>query len=296
MKQLGVGVLAMVLFATGLVASGAFASKNAVTGNAERGAATTSKAKATLVTVLTGKPIEYALKISRTAVRPGPVVFKVTNDGTLVYRFQICSTGGNADVCFGSETPMLNPGASAILTVNLKKGNHEYIGTAGGYVSMKGTLLADPSAAVGATGEVTTSEGSTTTSKSATSTSKGATTTTTTTGKGSTAPAPTTTGKTPTPAPGPTPAAPTGPTAPLVGDPTAGAAVFQSAGCGGCHTLKAANSAGTAGPNLDFVAPDQQTVITNVTFGNAMGMPAFSPAYSATQIANVAAYVYKSTH
>jgi len=30
-----------------------------------------------------------------------------------------------------------------------------------------------------------------------------------------------------------------------------GKAVFASAGCGGCHTLAAAGSSGTTGPNLD---------------------------------------------
>jgi mono/diheme cytochrome c family protein len=37
----------------------------------------------------------------------------------------------------------------------------------------------------------------------------------------------------------------------------AGAQVFANNGCGGCHTLAAANSGGVTGPNLDeFLAPD----------------------------------------
>jgi mono/diheme cytochrome c family protein len=39
-----------------------------------------------------------------------------------------------------------------------------------------------------------------------------------------------------------------------------GAKVFDSAGCGGCHTLAAAKSNGTVGPNLDQLRPDQQRV------------------------------------
>lgn len=36
-----------------------------------------------------------------------------------------------------------------------------------------------------------------------------------------------------------------------------GAQVFANNGCGGCHTLAAANSGGTTGPNLDeYLAPD----------------------------------------
>ena len=37
----------------------------------------------------------------------------------------------------------------------------------------------------------------------------------------------------------------------------AGAQVFASNGCGGCHTLAAANSGGTTGPDLDEVLPGQ---------------------------------------
>ena len=39
-----------------------------------------------------------------------------------------------------------------------------------------------------------------------------------------------------------------------------GAQLFTSAGCGGCHTLAAAGTTGTTGPNLDeFLAPDDTT-------------------------------------
>ena len=39
-----------------------------------------------------------------------------------------------------------------------------------------------------------------------------------------------------------------------------GAQLFASAGCGGCHTLAAAGTTGTTGPNLDeFLAPDDTT-------------------------------------
>jgi mono/diheme cytochrome c family protein len=81
----------------------------------------------------------------------------------------------------------------------------------------------------------------------------------------------------------------------LIGDPAAGATVFQSAGCGSCHTMAAAGSTGTSGPNLDSLGADQPTIVQQVTNGGE-GMPAFSPQYSATQINNVAAYVYQSTH
>lgn len=39
-----------------------------------------------------------------------------------------------------------------------------------------------------------------------------------------------------------------------------GAQIFTSAGCGACHTLAAAGTTGTTGPNLDeFLAPDDDT-------------------------------------
>ncbi len=243
-----------------------------------RSAAAATPAKAVAITVTAGKPTEFAFKLSKTQVPPGMVAFHVTNAGKVAHTFEICSgvNGGTANSCKGKVTKALAHGKSQVLTVVLAKGRHEFLCTIPGHAAagMKGVLGVGVAPGAGPkTPQPVTSRPATTT------------TTTTTTATTTTAPAATT-----------TTAAPTGPTAPLVGDPTAGAAVFQSAGCGGCHTLKAANSTGTAGPNLDFVAPDQQTVITNVTFGNAMGMPAFSPAYSATQIANVAAYVYASTH
>ena len=77
------------------------------------------------------------------------------------------------------------------------------------------------------------------------------------------------------------------------GDATAGAAIFQSAGCGGCHTLAAAGSAGAVGPNLDEAMPDYALVINRVT--NGMGaMPPFSGQLSEDDIKNVAAYVSQS--
>jgi mono/diheme cytochrome c family protein len=80
----------------------------------------------------------------------------------------------------------------------------------------------------------------------------------------------------------------------LKGDPTAGKSVFGSAGCAGCHTLQAAGATGTVGPNLDQLKPDYRTVTAQVTLGGAQ-MPAFKSSLSAQQIADVAAYVVRST-
>jgi len=87
---------------------------------------------------------------------------------------------------------------------------------------------------------------------------------------------------------------PAAPAAKLEGDATAGDKVFASAGCASCHTLKAANATGTIGPNLDEAKPDFNLVTTRVTFGKGV-MPAFKGQLSDQQIADVAAYVVKST-
>ena len=92
----------------------------------------------------------------------------------------------------------------------------------------------------------------------------------------------------------------TAPTFPIVpafklkGDPTKGSSVYGSGGCGSCHTLAAAHSTGTVGPNLDALKPDYRAVTAQVTNGGA-SMPSFKGTLSTQQIADVAAYVVKST-
>jgi len=72
-----------------------------------------------------------------------------------------------------------------------------------------------------------------------------------------------------------------------------GAAVFASAGCGTCHTLAAAGSDGTTGPNLDDLKPDEETVEAQVRSGGG-GMPAFEGQLSDEEIEAVATYVSES--
>ena len=95
-----------------------------------------------------------------------------------------------------------------------------------------------------------------------------------------------------------------GPTFPAVaafhlkGDSKKGSSVFGSAGCGSCHTLAAAHSTGTIGPDLDSLKPDYRAVTAQVTNGGAPNggtMPSFKSSLSTQQIADVAAYVVKST-
>ena len=75
---------------------------------------------------------------------------------------------------------------------------------------------------------------------------------------------------------------------------TNGEAIFK-ANCSSCHTLAAAGSTGTVGPNLDQLAPKLTLaiVVHQVTNGGAV-MPAFKGKLSGAQIQAVAKYVSSS--
>ncbi|MBV8065454.1 MAG: cytochrome c [Actinobacteria bacterium] len=77
---------------------------------------------------------------------------------------------------------------------------------------------------------------------------------------------------------------------PASANAAAGAAVFKTAGCAGCHTLAAAHAGGQIGPNLDTLKPNYAQVLAQVTNGGG-GMPSFAKTLTAAQIRNVAAYV-----
>jgi cytochrome c6 len=78
------------------------------------------------------------------------------------------------------------------------------------------------------------------------------------------------------------------------GNPSAGKAIFTSAGCASCHTLKAAGSHGTVGPDLDERRPSMDKVVERVTEGKGV-MPSFKGQLTASQIRSVAAFVSTST-
>ena len=80
------------------------------------------------------------------------------------------------------------------------------------------------------------------------------------------------------------------PAASKAGGAADGKAIFAEAGCGGCHTLEAADATGNVGPNLDDAKPSKELVIDRVTNGKG-AMPPFKDAYSAEQIAAVADFV-----
>jgi mono/diheme cytochrome c family protein len=80
----------------------------------------------------------------------------------------------------------------------------------------------------------------------------------------------------------------------LEGDAANGESVYASAGCGSCHTLDAAGSAGTVGPNLDDAKPSYELAVERVTKGRG-GMPPFGKQLEAQEIADVAQYLVEST-
>jgi mono/diheme cytochrome c family protein len=97
---------------------------------------------------------------------------------------------------------------------------------------------------------------------------------------------------------------------PGIGPPTVpggpGAQVFANNGCGGCHTLAAANSGGTTGPDLDKVLPGQSAaeITKSIVDPNAKvtpGYPAnvmpqtFKTAIPAPMLKQLVAYLISST-
>ena len=79
------------------------------------------------------------------------------------------------------------------------------------------------------------------------------------------------------------------------GDAVAGKEIYDEQGCGSCHTMEAANSTGTVGPNLDDVAPEFDAIVAQVTNGGG-AMPPFKDTLSEQQIKDVSAFVFESTH
>lgn len=74
-----------------------------------------------------------------------------------------------------------------------------------------------------------------------------------------------------------------------------GRALFVASGCGGCHSLAAAGTTGTTGPDLDRAHPAYELVIRRVTDGSS-GMPSFAGSLTTAQIRAIARYVAAATH
>ena len=95
-------------------------------------------------------------------------------------------------------------------------------------------------------------------------------------------------------------------TATASGDPKAGAVLFKSQGCGGCHTFKPAGTNANIGPDLDKLpeyakaANQPLDAFTDESIGNPSAyvekgyqptMPEFGQTLSAKQISDLVAYL-----
>ena len=69
----------------------------------------------------------------------------------------------------------------------------------------------------------------------------------------------------------------------------------QKAMCGTCHTLKAAESSGDIGPNLDMLKPKIAQTILAVTNGIGV-MPPWKDILTIEEIEAVAYYIFNSTN
>jgi mono/diheme cytochrome c family protein len=72
-----------------------------------------------------------------------------------------------------------------------------------------------------------------------------------------------------------------------------GQELFAANGCGSCHTLAAAGSSGSIGPNLDEAKPSQERAAEVIANGGG-AMPAFGDTLSESQIAALADYVSRN--
>jgi len=91
---------------------------------------------------------------------------------------------------------------------------------------------------------------------------------------------------------------------PQVGGGGPGAEIYANNGCGGCHTLAAAESSGTAGPDLDKFVPDLsktqvEEAIVDPNKAKAKGyenavMPSFAGKLSATELNDLVKFLMSS--
>src|SRR6266699_1081998 len=62
---------------------------------------------------------EWKVELSSSSITAGPVTFTVTNTGTIPHAFEVEGQG------IEQETPVIQPGSSATLTLTLKPGTYE---------------------------------------------------------------------------------------------------------------------------------------------------------------------------
>jgi mono/diheme cytochrome c family protein len=73
---------------------------------------------------------------------------------------------------------------------------------------------------------------------------------------------------------------------------TSGAAIYRASGCGTCHTLAAAKTQSSVGPDLDVVRPSYATVLRVVRHGSGE-MPSYRGTLEPDVIRALATFVSK---
>jgi uncharacterized cupredoxin-like copper-binding protein len=165
-------VLAVVLaLGAGVLAAGAVASS-----------AQTHTAKATVITVVSGKPSELAFQLSKSSkLAIGTYTFKVTNKGLGFHTFKFCTTPVKTaakNTCTGKVTKTLHPGQTASFTVKITKvGKYEYLCSIPGHAAggMKGLIGVGVAVKPAPKPPVTTTPTTTTTTPTTTTTGGGLT-------------------------------------------------------------------------------------------------------------------------
>jgi mono/diheme cytochrome c family protein len=72
--------------------------------------------------------------------------------------------------------------------------------------------------------------------------------------------------------------------------------IFVTAGCGHCHTLRAAGTHGSAGPDFDTSERLTTAQIRRAIVSGVNGMPSYAGRLSPRQIEAVSEFLYAATH
>jgi len=145
-KLLFLPVLIGGVVATLLLTTGASATDQAQ-GKAASHRAAARHASATVITVVAGKPGEFAFELSKSSkLHAGTFTFKVTDEGQGFHTFKVCAKPvktAAANACTGKVTKTVHPGQTVTLTVSITKtGKYEVLCSLPGHAAagMKGLI------------------------------------------------------------------------------------------------------------------------------------------------------------
>lgn len=134
-------VVATLLMTTGASATGQALGKAASHGTGAR------HLTATTITVVAGKPGEFAFELSKSSkLHAGTFTFKVTDEGQAFHTFKVCAKPvktAAANACTGKATATVHPGQTVTLKVTItKNGKYEVLCSLPGHAAagMKGLI------------------------------------------------------------------------------------------------------------------------------------------------------------